>query len=259
MWAAQRLFGFSAATRGHKMLSGGSVAAPRASTDTKSVEFAGDGDHVSIGQPADLEMTPNADPFTINAWFKSDTVSEQRFILAKAKMETVDVSYVLAVNNDGTVYFLCGGGENLSGGTITAGTWHQITLVCKNDSGFKGFLYLDGVLLGSTAVGSGQNTDVDWLIGSARWNDNVGDAYPFDGRVSDVSFWNGALTDAEVAQLRVGSKPRDPTTHPRASILLHWYRMGDGDTYPTITDRKGSANGTCVGMAGAGNIVTDAP
>ena len=40
--------------------------------------------------------------------------------------------------------------------------------------------------------------------------------------------------------------------------LIGWYRMGDGDTYPTIQDNKGSNDATMTNMA-SDDIQTDVP
>jgi hypothetical protein len=39
---------------------------------------------------------------------------------------------------------------------------------------------------------------------------------------------------------------------------IHWWRMGDGDTYPTIQDNVGSAHFVMYNMTAA-DIVTDSP
>ncbi len=227
--------------------------------NTKSLSFAGDNDYVTIGQPSDLEWDPDAKECTIDLWFKPTDNTNQRFLVAKAKMETVSVSYVIAQNNDGTVYAIVGGG-NGNGGSLVAGTWNHILLTVRNVGGiYTAFLFLNGAQVAEILAGPLQNTDVDWMVGAARWNDNVSDSYPFLGLEQNVSWWNGAFTDAQVTERYAGGKPQDPRRHSRAGVLLHWLPLGQGDTYPTMTDRKGSANGTCTNMAGAGVIVSDVP
>lgn len=230
--------------------------------DTLSVDLDGINNYVNIGQPADLDKNPASSEITISAWVKPGRLNVPQYFIAKAKMETVNLSYILATRDDAKFYFLCGAGDStVTSGTILVDTWYHVVFTVRNISGtYTAFLYVDQVEQGSVTAGSASwNQDVDWMMGACRWDQNAGDAYPFQGRLSDVTFWNVGMTASQVAELSVGGKPADPTTHSLSAQLLHWYRMGDGDTYPTITDRKGSANGTCTNMAGAGNIVTYAP
>jgi hypothetical protein len=228
-------------------------------SNTLSTSFDGANDYVTIGQPANLEWDPNANEICISLWFKPSDVANQRFILAKARMSDANISYVMAVNSDASVYAIVGGNSNGSG-TLVQNTWNHLLLTIRNVAGtYRFFLFLNGSQVGTGIAGTGQNTDMDWLIGAARWDTNASDSYPFLGKVDEVTFWNTAFSDAEVTALYNSGVPANPNSHSKASSLLHWYRMGDSDTYPIITDRKGSANGTCTNMAGASNFQSDVP
>ena len=61
---------------------------------------------------------------------------------------------------------------------------------------------------------------------------------------------------SQVSNLYNSGVPTDLTTFsPSAS---HVYRMGDGDTFPTIEDKVGNADQTMTNMASS-NFVTDTP
>ena len=49
----------------------------------------------------------------------------------------------------------------------------------------------------------------------------------------------------------------DPVASASAN-LLSYYRMGDGDTFPTISDNKGSVDATMINMT-AGDFEADVP
>ena len=50
----------------------------------------------------------------------------------------------------------------------------------------------------------------------------------------------------------------DSGSYTSSGDLTHWWRMGDGDTYPTITDNEGSEDGTMTNMT-SGDLVEDVP
>lgn len=219
-----------------------------------SLEFGGSDGQVSgcvgLGKPASLDFEPDTDSFSISAWVKRpETPDFQRCIISKARMGAGgDITVFLGSGDDGSVYALLGGGENTSGGDISDGLWHLVTLTVE---GGQGKLYLDEDQVGSTfAAGSGVNTDADWLIGAARYDSNADTSYEWRGYIDEVTIWSDALTGPGVAELYGAGVPVDPTTHTQAAALEDWYRMGDGDVWPAIEDQVGSVDGTATGMPG---------
>ena len=82
---------------------------------------------------------------------------------------------------------------------------------------------------------------------------------PFTGNIDECTVWSVGFVSSDVTALYNGGHPNNPTTHAQAASLTHWYRMGDGDTYPTITDQVGAINGTCTNMASSANIQASVP
>ena len=80
--------------------------------------------------------------------------------------------------------------------------------------------------------------------------------YMRDSLVDELSFFNAELSASEVASLYNGGTPSDLDIFVPAPA--HWYRMGDGDTAPTIIDGVGSANLTMTNM-NDNNFVTTVP
>jgi hypothetical protein len=76
-----------------------------------------------------------------------------------------------------------------------------------------------------------------------------------NGRIDELAIW-GSDQSANVADIYNGGSAHDLTL--LASPPLNWSRMGDGDTYPTLTDNVGSADFTMNNMTVA-NIVNDVP
>ncbi len=211
-------------------------------TDTTSLEWGGVA-YASIGQPANLNVTPSSGTISFSAWFqRGEAADGQKAIIARARMDGGDVSFFMGVTADEGIYVLAGGGENTSGGDISDHGWHLATFTL---AGGTGRLYLDDTLVGSPfAVGSDVNSGDDWTIGAARWDSNSTSSYEYIGQIDEVSFWSVQLSAAEVAELYNGGTPLDARTHSRYASLTHYYPMGDGDTWPTLIDVVGGATGT---------------
>lgn len=227
-----------------------------------SVLYDGSDDYVTIGQPADLEWDPDAKEGTISLWAKLNDLAFQRIILGKAQMSSDNVSYVMGfLSTSGSPYAVVGDGNNGSG-TMLVDEWNHLVTTVRNVGGTHTlFLFKNGVQVGTAAAGSDQNTTHDWIIGGARWDTNASLGYQYSGHIDEVTFWDAAFTDADVGALYNLGRATNPVIHGKANTLLHWYRMGDGpgDSYPTINDQVGTADGTMTNMAGAGNFEATYP
>jgi hypothetical protein len=83
---------------------------------------------------------------------------------------------------------------------------------------------------------------------------------PWAGNVDEMSIWSTELTAAEVTEIYNSGNPSNLLVHSEEVLngsLVSWWRCGDGDTAPTITDNKGSNDGTLTN--GAAIDVGDAP
>ncbi len=117
-------------------------------------------------------------------------------------------------------------------------------------------IYLNGVLEGQgdlKAAVTAPNAPV--TIGTLINDDMV-------GFIDEVGFWSVALSEPNVAAIYNGGSPfsllTDSGTYDQSGTLTAYYRMGDGDTLPTIADHAGSHPGTLI--AGDGDeLVNDAP
>ena len=78
---------------------------------------------------------------------------------------------------------------------------------------------------------------------------------PFEGGIDEVAIFSTALESSDVTTIYGSGVPSDLSGF---SSLTNWWRMGDGDTFPTLTDNKGSNDGTMTNMS-SGNIVSNVP
>jgi len=107
----------------------------------------------------------------------------------------------------------------------------------------------------------------------------------WNGKLSNVSIWNAALTSTQATEIYNEGKPSNLNNHSAYANLVSWWQLGENMSYDgtkwTVIDEKGtnngegtnlgpaesaivngvgtSANGLSDGMGGADNIVGDAP
>lgn len=232
-----------------------------------STFFDGTNDDVGLGSNnADLAPDLSANEFTVSAWFNVASTASQRYIVAHATPFTspANMNYVLAVQNNGHVFGYFGSGSNKSveGSTsISIGTWYHGVLTVRQIGGFyTGSVWLNAVSQGNVPAPGNQTTPgIPVRIGAAYVLNNPNQALPFSGSIDEVSFWNVGFTSADVAELYNGGAPFDVRNHSKNANLIHYYRMGDGDTYPVVNDLVGTATGTCENMAGASNFTSNVP
>ena len=121
--------------------------------------------------------------------------------------------------------------------TVDLNTWQHV-LVTWDKVNTK--FYKNGVLIATKATSFANNQDFtttnDLLIGARRSSAGF-----FDGNIDEVSIYNVALTQDDVDTIYGSGVPSDVST---ISGITNWYRCGDNDTSPTLTDNVGSNNGT---------------
>lgn len=130
-------------------------------------------------------------------------------------------------------------------GSFTLNTWHQIVVVVSSGSAVE--LYYDGVdkgNYGNTAAISANTNEI--LVGS----DNDGSGIPtffWKGKITEVYYWNAALTAGNVTTLYGGGTPtRGAGTSISASNLKIYLPMNDGTSGSangqTVADTSGQSN-----------------
>ena len=152
-----------------------------------------------------------------------------------------------------TIYHTNGTSTTLtsSGVTPNDGQWHHLLATSDGTTNANGVkLYVDGVLnVQATAASTGTKSTPTVIptIGSTSNN-----SWYFEGSIDEVCILDRVVTPAEIVTLSTA-----PTVDLTSLNPIAWYRNGDGDTYPTITDNgSGGNDGTMINMT-AGSIVSD--
>jgi hypothetical protein len=262
------------------------VAPPASCTahSCKSIEFDGSNDYIETGYEF---LNQNK---TFSVWAKRTSTGHNDYMLSDINSS----NYGFLFGTFSTTGFKFMFGESSSGENdywghqannigFTDGTgWHHCVLCISYGEDEEGTptvnsfqnatvsAYLDGSL-----VWGGGSEGTAWKTGAAP-NKKVGSTTPltlriargdssnyFPGHLDDIAVWDDVLTDDEVTAIYNSGVPIDLTSnsgnYTSSGDLEFYLKMGDGDTYPTVTDHGSEReNGTMTNMT-SGDIVTDVP
>ena len=214
-----------------------------------------------VDESLDATVSPNigTGDFTINVWLYKTDASGSGSQRIFSKQGGTGSDWQVFINNPGQMQWSSSLWNDASGvGLVPSlNTW-EMWSYSVNQSGNTASWYLNGAnpntkdISGSTGdLGVGNN----FTIG--RHNS----IYEFAGNMDEISFWNAALTEAELLDLYNSGAPTDLSKSTKSVNLINWFRMGDPSgpsSYPTIADAKGSISMTMTNMSSA-NITTNVP
>jgi len=256
------------------------VSAPPFS-DTKSVNFQNQdwlGANASL-LDAELGRSSNGsgsgDAWSISAWYKGSTDNQGQVILYFGDNDTTNGGYIelRQTNHNGLkrLRLRYGSANNYlqlttASGSISPGTWQHVLVTY--DGGTTGSssgsmsayygrfsIYIDGVL----QTTANTHSNYGWSSGIDPDNFRIGrfvsGSHLRGARIDELAIW-GSDQSSNVSDIYNSGSPHDLdllTPSPD-----HWWRMGDGDTYPNIQDNVGTATFVMYNMTAA-DIVTDAP
>jgi len=215
-------------------------------SNTQSIELDGIDDLVSMGDVLNM-ANDGTDAYSISCWYKTtDTGSFQMFV-SKQKNTSAFNGFSLSMRGDlQRFHFFLGttaGNARLAGrtgtiSTIRDGNWHHVCLTYDGSQAIGGFtLYFDGASESITTEYNNTPTDVsntvDFNIG-ARGSA----ALFFNGNIDETSYFNTELTASDVTSIYGTGVPNDISSlNP-----VGFWRCGDGDTAPTLTDNGSGGN-----------------
>ncbi len=250
--------------------------------NTKSIDFANQ-DYLGANAAlldADLGRASNGagsgDAWTIHLWFKGGTErtnNQTIFYFGDNDVDNGGNVLLRFSGKDDTLRFQYGSNNNYlrwdgADNLLPPGTWKHV-MVCYdggttgsasgsiNDYYSRFTVYVDGSDV--TSGGTWSNSNYGWSSGIDADNLRVGQhssgSYMRDCLVDEVAVW-GSDQSANVASIYNSGTPHDLSALGTAPD--HWWRMGDGDTYPTIQDNVGTAHFVMYNMTAA-DIVNDVP
>ena len=223
-------------------LSGGIVPAAAASFDnTYSLALDGTNDYVICG-----DVTWGYG--TLSLWFKTD--EEESMPLSIGSGQFVYLAEKIYVNwpkVDGYLTYNYRGYDD--------DNWHH--LLCTFDASAANMYYDGSLVVNSTSLDTSSTTAALWF------GQYGGGGLYIDGNLDEISWWDDTTLDlAAVVAVYNSGEPinlaADSGDYASSGDLTSYWRMGDGDTFPTVTDQVGSNDGTMTNM-GSEDIVSDVP
>ncbi len=229
----------------------------------QSTIFGGTDEYVDCGVAADLNFD-RVNPFSVSFWLKATT---NALVYAVSKAESAGNargwSVRMGANGDLRFNLISISSTNhlqvrTDPFTINDSLWHHIVVTYDGSTNASGVtIYVDDVSISLTisvdTLTSTTTNAVNMQISGRQGTDSV-----FIGTIDEVSVWNKELTSAEASEIWHDGTPFDLLVHSATANLVSWWTMGDGDTFPLLTDKKGSNDGTMTNME-AGDLVSDTP
>ena len=230
-------------------------------SNTKSILLDGIDDFVDCSDNDNLSFGDSVSdsPFSISAWIKFDNTGSRQGIVAKFNAPNY-FEYTFFLESDNTLkgYLFDVPSTNIRGKAstvITTGVWNYVTFTYDGQGGSTAYngmkIYLNGVDVSSSNVTLNtytamHNTSASLKIGQYYGNYAI-------GNIDEVSIFNTELSASDVTTIYNGGVPNDISSLSPVS----WWRCGDGDTSPTLTDNgSGGNDGT---MTNFSTFSTDVP
>ena len=232
-------------------------------SNVKSLDFDGTNDHLTGSST--FTTLNGLEKATISAWIKPTSDSTTlRFVYQIGRGSTaLNCQVELWLFEGGRIQADVNSSSNFIRGnisSITYGSWNHIAVVYNGGAASnpdKGKIYVNGANV-TTAQNLGSfstfpNASDPLYIGETK----TGHYNPFLGNIDEFAIWAGEeLSASDISTLYNSGVPTDLSTFSTAPD--HWWRMGDGDTFPTINDNIGSYNLSMVNMI-SGDIEEDVP
>jgi len=231
-------------------------------SNTYSLNFDGVDDIFYSGT-----LTPNLGTWSL--WFKSPPKSGWGVILS---FDT-NVAY-FGYDGSGDLFVIWTGARPGSGSyhyfnaNYDDDAWHQVVFQFSGGAATSWNNRIRGYIDGSLEIDETETRDyssygivpTEICLGAySVATDNL----HFEGSIDELGFWDDhILTADEITTIYNSGTPidlqQDGGNYSSSANLTTYYRMGDGDTYPTIEDNEGSNDATMTNMT-SGDLVEDVP
>ena len=228
-------------------------------SNTKSILLDGFDDFVDCGDNDNLSFGNGTtdSPFSISTWIKIGQTTAQGIVTKYGS--TSATREWLFYTTGGKLRLLLSstnGGYNFATGTtnLSINTWYHVACTYDGRGGSTAYngitLYINGVAESVTTANSVyvamSNTNQNVEIGKNLTNELL-------GNIDETAIFTTELSASDVTSIYNGGVPNDISS----LSPLSWWRCGDGDTAPTLTDNgSGGNDGT---MQSFNTFSTDVP
>ena len=189
----------------------------------------------------DSDMKFTTGDFTISFWIMPNSNTLDGYVLSKGAYNTSGY-YIYYDGSTRKVYYQTNqssAGQANNSSALTLGKWHHC-VVAINDSGTDSQWYINGEVdvekVNHTAPTADTRNLQLYNRGGGSGNANFG--------LTELSFWNKTLSQAEVTEIYNDGLALDATTHSASSDLLHYWRNNGLGTWTDIGNAGSLYNGT---------------
>ncbi len=235
---------------------------PNPFANTKSIALDGIDDFITMGNTIDF-ANDGTEAFSFSCWFKTTDTASQ-FLISKQSRTSPFNGYNINLNTNKIGIFLGTTSSNAriqgSTSTITSisdGNWHHLAVTYDGSQDISGFtIYYDNSTQAITTINANNTPNnivnsSDFMLGARGTAASYNKLY--DGLLDEVSYFDSEISSSDVNAIYGAGVPNDISS---LSPLSFW-RCGDNDTSPTLTDRgSGGNNGT---MTNFSTFSTDVP
>jgi len=205
-----------------------------------ALDFDGNNDHVVIGQPSELDFTPNSDPLSVSVWFKVESGNSGAFISKASGAGSANHQFQLGYSSSDIVFAEMGASRIDGTQSYDDGLWHH---ACVTSDGSTFRLYIDGVMENSGSPGS-YTAPFDWLIGARRDAGNSGTGFQCDDVLDEVRIWDVQLTLAQIKN----NMYREITDPNSEANLIAYYQFNETSGTNLPDQSSNSNDGTLTNM-----------
>ncbi len=217
-------------------------------------------DFVNVADNSNLSFGNGSSdsPFSISTWVKMTDASKFRIL---SKYASSAQEYLLSTDSADKIIFTLY--DDSTGGTISRkyntaltsfqGQWINLVFTYSGNSLNSGLkIYLNATQVDNLDNGTGtytamENTTQPLEIGKLTTTNA-------NGLIDETAIFSSELSASDVTAIYGSGAPTSLSSY---SSLVSWWRCGDGDTSPTLTDNgSGGNNGT---MTNFSTFSTDVP
>ena len=228
-------------------------------TNVYSLDLDGVDEYGVATDHSSLDITT---AITVCCWVKFSANQSNKPLVAK--WGTTDTSYLLSVQGAAGVKNRCGFAIADSSTTYSALTTASNQY---NDSNWHMFMgtydgstvYADvdgGAERQSTShTGSIDSTAEELCIGAY----STGHTNNYNAKIEEITIWDVAFNTTQRDELYNSGVPIDPAAHSLAGNLQAYFRCGDNDTHPTMTDNSSNSNDCTLSNTESADFNADVP
>lgn len=232
-------------------------------SNLNSIQFDGVNDFLSAPHSTNLNFE-RTNTFSQSYWVKFNTVGVSQFILSKRE-NTGNVRGWQTLYTTGTGVGMIlsstnvGNRINVTGPVLLANVWYHIVWTYSGNSLASGIkLYINSVNTALVVAENTLTTTIQTTVTTQMGSRDSGTTNFLNGKLDEVAIYGIELNQSQVNAIYNSGVPLDISQLSTSGDIISWWRMGDGDTFPTILDNKDSNHMTMFNDSNS-DIITDVP